>query len=235
MINCPICIMSVPTPGICAVCAEARTRLNAAAPSVQPGDWKLVPIEPTEAMIEAAIASQAGKRWDPAEIYRAMLAAAPAPSVAQSEREAFEAKFGNPNGITAAMIAALWEPSTGMYRDDEIETYYGGWKSALAWRASAGSARVDARAAAEEIAIDVRRMFAGVGKHVYLDPGVWAAIIATHTHTHTHSAPPAQEIVDAIQGLLDHACIADAAPEDVDEEDRARERKARALLTRLTS
>lgn len=34
----------------------------------------------------------------------------------------------------------------------------------------------------------------------------------------------------AIQGLLRHACIADAAPEDVDEEDRLAERVARSIL-----
>lgn len=60
---------------------------------------------------------------------------APSPSAVDA-RAAFEATFGNPAGITSAMIAALWEPSTGMYRDDEIETYYGGWKSALAWQAA---------------------------------------------------------------------------------------------------
>lgn len=37
-----------------------------------------------------------------------------------------------------------------------------------------------------------------------------------------------------LAGLLQHACIADAAPEDVDEEDRALERAARRLLTQST-
>lgn len=42
-----------------------------------PDGWVLVPREPTEAMRLAAEVSQAGKRWDAAEIYRAMLDAAP--------------------------------------------------------------------------------------------------------------------------------------------------------------
>jgi hypothetical protein len=37
---------------------------------------------------------------------------------------------------------------------------------------------------------------------------------------------------EACQGLLSHACIADAAPEDVDEEDRALERVARQAIAR---
>src|SRR5262245_16135494 len=35
---------------------------------------------------------------------------------------------------------------------------------------------------------------------------------------------------EALRGMLDHACVADAAPEDVDEEDRQRERAARTAL-----
>lgn len=36
----------------------------------------------------------------------------------------------------------------------------------------------------------------------------------------------------AAKGLLSHACIADAAPEDVDEEDRVLERAARRAILR---
>jgi len=40
----------------------------------------------------------------------------------------------------------------------------------------------------------------------------------------------ARALADALQGLLDHAGIADAASEDVDPEDEAKERVARRLL-----
>lgn len=42
----------------------------------------------------------------------------------------------------------------------------------------------------------------------------------------------APDLLEALKGLLEHACIADAAPEDVDEEDRARERAARKAITK---
>lgn len=42
------------------------------------------------------------------------------------------------------------------------------------------------------------------------------------------------DLIKALAGLLSHANIADAAPEDVDEEDRALERVARAALARAT-
>lgn len=35
---------------------------------------------------------------------------------------------------------------------------------------------------------------------------------------------------DALRGMLSHACVTDAAPDDVDEEDRQLERAARAAL-----
>lgn len=41
-----------------------------------------------------------------------------------------------------------------------------------------------------------------------------------------------EELVKALEGLLKHAGIADAAPEDVDWEDRQAERIARAALSR---
>jgi hypothetical protein len=45
----------------------------------------------------------------------------------------------------------------------------------------------------------------------------------------------APDLLAALQGLLTHACIADAAPEDVDEEDRALERAARAAIAEATA
>lgn len=44
----------------------------------------------------------------------------------------------------------------------------------------------------------------------------------------------APDLLAALKALLDHAGIADAAPEDVDEEDRALERAARAAIAKAT-
>lgn len=71
----------------------SEDRLNAAAPSVQPGDWVLVPREPTREMLDVSVQQPMAVKGSETDtirwhLYRAMLAAAPAPSVAQSEREA---------------------------------------------------------------------------------------------------------------------------------------------------
>lgn len=60
-----------------------------ALPTSEPEGWRLVPVEPSEAMIEAAFKrrrDQIQNRWkrgmvfEPADDYRAMLAAAPPPA-----------------------------------------------------------------------------------------------------------------------------------------------------------
>jgi len=53
--------------------AIALERLNAAAPQPVPDGWKLVPVEPTEEMLSAALKFPAQTRKQ----YAAMLAAAP--------------------------------------------------------------------------------------------------------------------------------------------------------------
>lgn len=58
--------------------------------------WKMVPVEPTDGMVQAAhhidLSYMPGQEGaDRAAIYRAMLAAAPQPPSASGEREAFEA------------------------------------------------------------------------------------------------------------------------------------------------
>lgn len=57
--------------------AAARVAQLSCPPSHSPADWKLVPVEPSEAMMDAAIAT-VEKPCFPQDIYAAMLAAAPA-------------------------------------------------------------------------------------------------------------------------------------------------------------
>lgn len=52
--------------------------LYLAAPTI-PHGWRLVPVEPTEEMITAARDSHEGEAYLPVSLYKAMLAAAPAP------------------------------------------------------------------------------------------------------------------------------------------------------------
>jgi hypothetical protein len=52
----------------------------------------------------------------------------------------------------------------------------------------------------------------------------------TEANGHLISAAP--DLYEALKGMLAHACVADAAPDDVDEEDRARERAARAAIAK---
>lgn len=189
--------MPVPAP-------ESYARLNAAAPSVQPGGWVLVPREPTEAMLVALAVSEhpadvnAGKKlqrekglsvvppnFECEEMvgkYQRMLAAAPAPSDAQSEREAvYRREF------------------PGSSLEHQGETYkhipaYVAWTIGQA-RASAGRAMVDAEAIAAEIhkAAPFCRDCADHDGTCPTDglpcnrQARTAAIIAAHTH----SAPPA--------------------------------------------
>lgn len=243
--------------------------LNAAAPSVQPGDWVLVPRKPTEAMFNASGWRTDGNRLMVQKMWRTMLGAAPAPSVVQSEREACPLcerdAASRPNsderegddqrllGLTKADPSALaWLKQLKVWAYWHYNERAAALYATHQARASAGSATVDARAATVgagwvncpicgESDMRKTREKDCEGDEGYIscvnlacasNGGTNATALLT---AHTHSAPPAQEIVDAIQGLLDHACIADAAPEDVDEEDRARERKARALITRLTT
>lgn len=191
-------------------------------------DWVLVPREPTVDMEMAGVdvfvkfmkEGQDLVSFDSLQVrtYRAMLAAAPAPSGAQSEREALA-----PCPFCGA--AAYWESHAqiecsvcpakiGMF----IEHDDGGVTRAAvlkAWqaRASAGSARVDAREAIAEIIYDAMRFerfsetegWIKNGNSLAQDRARRASgrILAAHIH----SAPPA--LTDALAML--HDDVADYA------------------------
>jgi hypothetical protein len=96
--------------------ALAAADAQAADPEARPG-WKLVPVEPTERMLqEVEHAARLGGIWTAASVYRAMLAAAPTPEPAEARQD--EADF-----------------EVYVMHDDEVEHYastYGPRARALA-------------------------------------------------------------------------------------------------------
>ena len=84
--RCPLCKAEGQSPGVMRTCPECGSK-EATLPGAQPAPsvpdgWKLVPIEPTQEMIDHVIderldALAAGKDHTFIDIYKAMLAAAP--------------------------------------------------------------------------------------------------------------------------------------------------------------
>lgn len=90
--------------------------------------WKLVPVEPTEAMLEAVgfkkpVASAVGRldRWLMVGSYRAMLASAPQPPLESGEPVAYVLM---PRKLTSAIRDAFFRAWVTTNRDDGLEPAY---------------------------------------------------------------------------------------------------------------
>ena len=73
-------------PFMLGLCRRARDLLARLQSAPAAGDWRIVPVEPTEAMVEAGWIDK--EDVDPDDIWRAMIAAAPSPIPEQQETRA---------------------------------------------------------------------------------------------------------------------------------------------------
>ena len=79
----------------CPDCKRDQDDCICASPASAPEGWKLVPFEPTDAMIECgcrALGALYGQ-YGASEAYRAMLAAAPTPPVSEDRKDAERSRF----------------------------------------------------------------------------------------------------------------------------------------------
>ena len=95
----------------CPDCKMDQDDCICASPASAPKGWKLVPFEPTDAMIECgcrALGALYGQ-YGASEAYRAMLAAAPTPPVSEDQKDAERFREGWTHACNAlCMEIALW-------------------------------------------------------------------------------------------------------------------------------
>ena len=87
----------------CPDCKMDQDDCICASPASAPEGWKLVPFEPTDAMIECgcrALGALYGQ-YGASEAYRAMLAAAPTPPVSEDRKDAERLNWLDEQGMIA--------------------------------------------------------------------------------------------------------------------------------------
>ena len=90
----------------CPDCKRDQDDCICASPASAPKGWKLVPFEPTDAMIECgcrALGALYGQ-YGASEAYRAMLAAAPVPSVSEDRKDAELLDYIQNHGATIQIV-----------------------------------------------------------------------------------------------------------------------------------